>query len=467
MFDWIIPVVSFVAVLLSIVAFIVAIKLRRVVPTNMVHIVQSTKQSTPYGRGKDAGNTYYAWPTWLPFIGVSVISYPESIFSIGLEEYEAYDTARLPFNVDIVAFFRVEDANTVAQRVANFEQLQSQLRSVIQGAVRRILATNTLQEIMEARASLGEAFTSEVQDQIAEWGVRTVKTIEFMDLRDASGSKVIAEIMAKEKSRIEKDSRIAVAENKREAQLKEIDAQRQVDVQRQDAEQQVGLRTAEKDQTVGIANEQSKQKVQEQAKTTAERQMAVVQVEQERAAEIKKSVTITNANAAREQAEINAAAQLVTVTKAAEGKLVTDTKSAEGQLAITSKEAEGRELMGKAIASAEESLLMAPVTAQLKLAAEIGSNKEYQSYLLTQEQIRASSAVGLAMAEALAKSDLKIISTGGTEGGSNILGNATGLLDQFGVKGGVNVAGILAGLAATPAGQALVSKLVTQAPAAE
>lgn len=36
-------VASFIKVILS---------LRRVVPTNMVHIVQSTKASTPYGRGK-------------------------------------------------------------------------------------------------------------------------------------------------------------------------------------------------------------------------------------------------------------------------------------------------------------------------------------------------------------------------------------------------------------------------------
>ena len=49
-------------------ALIVTITLRRVVPTNMVHIVQSTKHTTPsgrkrtttYGRDRAEGDTYYA-----------------------------------------------------------------------------------------------------------------------------------------------------------------------------------------------------------------------------------------------------------------------------------------------------------------------------------------------------------------------------------------------------------------------
>ena len=41
---------------LLVFGILVMIWLRRVGPTNMVHIVQSTKATTSYGRGKDAGN---------------------------------------------------------------------------------------------------------------------------------------------------------------------------------------------------------------------------------------------------------------------------------------------------------------------------------------------------------------------------------------------------------------------------
>jgi flotillin len=242
--------------------------LRRVVPTNMVHIVQSSKKTTPYGRGKEAGNTYYEWPAWIPYFGVTVTQFPESNFQVSLDNYDAYDTNRLPFVVDVTAFFRVDNAETAAQRISSFNELKLQLISVLQGSVRRILATNQLEDIMQERSSLGQQFTAEVKDQIKEWGVVPVKTIEFMDLRDSPKAQVIANIMAKEQSRIDKESRVAVAANQQEAKLKEIDAQRTVEVQRQDAEQQVGLRTAEKDKAVGIAQQQANQEVLTQKKET-------------------------------------------------------------------------------------------------------------------------------------------------------------------------------------------------------
>ena len=134
---------------LLVVAFVftalIAIMYRRVVPTNMVHIVQMKKKTVAYGRGKDVGNVYYAWPAWIPVIGVTVTAFPESIFDVRLGNYDAYDQTRLPFMVDVTAFFRVEEAETVAQRVSSFSELTDQLQNVLQGAVRRILATNSLE----------------------------------------------------------------------------------------------------------------------------------------------------------------------------------------------------------------------------------------------------------------------------------------------------------------------------------
>ncbi|WP_343653555.1 SPFH domain-containing protein [Herbaspirillum sp.] len=259
--------------------FVIAITLRRVVPTNMVHIVQTSHSSTPYGRGKPAGNAYYAWPSWLPKLGITVTEFPESIFQVALNDYEAYDKERLPFVIDAVAFFRVDNAETAAQRVATFDALHTDLKAVLQGAVRRVLATNALEDIMQSRAELGAQFTMEVKEQISQWGVLPVKTIEFMDLRDAHGSTVINNVMAKEKSRIEMESRVKVAENQRQAELAEIDATRTVEVQRQDAAQQVGLRTAEKEKQVGIANEQAQQEIKAAAKMTTERDMDVKKVQ--------------------------------------------------------------------------------------------------------------------------------------------------------------------------------------------
>lgn len=432
------PLISTLAALpliLAALAVTLAYLFRRVVPTNMVHIVQSSARTTPYGRGKAAGNTYYAWPTWVPKIGVSVIEFPESIFQVNLSDYESYDRARLPFVVDVTAFFRVEQAETAAQRVENFDELLTQLTSVVQGAVRRVLATNELEEILQSRSDLGDQFTNEVRQQIAEWGVLPVKTIEFMDIRDSSKGEVIKNIMDKEKSRIEKESRVAIATNHQAAQLAEIDAARTVDVQRQDAEQQVGLRTAEKEKLVGIATEQSHQEVQEQARVTAEKNMAVQKVEREREAEIEKAVRVT-------QAEADKQAQVL---------------EAEASLQATLKEAEGIRAKGEATARAEEALLMAPVSAQLTLAKEIGSNSEYQTYLITIEQVKAGQAVGVEMAQAIAKADLQVIANGGGQG--EIAGGVTNLMDMFSTKGGTSLTGMLSALSQTDAGKQLVKRI--------
>lgn len=442
----------FAVFLMAITVFVIT--LRRVVPTNMVHIVQSRKTTTSYGKDKTDGNVYYQWPAWIPGIGVVVSEFPESVFDISLENYEAYDTGRLPFMVDVKAFFRVEESATAAQRVASFGELKQQLQAVLQGAVRRILGTNRLEEIMQDRSKLGDEFTQEVNHQLKEWGVTTVKSIEFMDIRDSGGSQVIANIMAKEKSRIEMESRVAVADNKREAELREIDAKRTVDVQRQDAEQQVGIRTAEKDKTVGIADEMARQEILAQARSTTEREMEVQKVRDVKSAEIAKEVSIVRAEQDRQVTIVNSEAAQQQTVIAAEGEKQKTKVIAEGQLAAARNEAEGIKAKGEAEAKAEELILMAPVTAQITLAKEIGSNLPYQEYLMTVEQIKASQAVGTEMAKAIGEADLKVIANSG-----DMQSGVASIGDIFSPKGGTSLTGMLSALAATEEGAAVVRRL--------
>lgn len=445
---------------LAVLIFVIMASIRRVVPTNMVHIVQSSKSTTPYGRGKEAGNTYYAFPTWLPKFGIEVIELPESIFKIDLSAYEAYDSVRLPFVVDVTAFFRVDNAEIAAQRVSNFDELRNQLHNTLQGAVRRILATNTLENIMEARASLGQQFTEEVNHQVSEWGVTTVKTIEFMDLRDTRDSTVIENIMDKEKARIDKESRIAVAENGRDAANAETDALRDVNLRKQEAEQQVGIRTAEKDKAVGISKEQALQDIKAQAKITAERDMAVVQVKEVQSATISKEVAIVQAEQAQREAEIKAEADRKVMVIGAEASKSATVTTAQGNKTAAELNADAIRAEGLAKGDAEKAILMAPIDTQIKLAAEIGSNAGYQQYLVTVKQVEAGQAVGIAMAAAIKEADLKIISSGSPDG--NVAKGVAGLADMFTPNGGNKIGGMLAALAQTDEGKSLLSSVTNR-----
>ena len=445
-------VAGFVLVLLPL---IIAKMFRRVVSTNDVHIVQSGKATVSYGKGQDHGNVYYAWPSWIPRFGVKVIQLPVSVFDVNLKGYEAYDKGRLPFVVDVIAFFRVTNSNIAAERVHDFNALRTQLQSVLQGSIRTILASYELQSIMEGRSEFGNRFTQEVDKNLAEWGVQTVKMIELMDLRDSENSKVIANIMSKKKSEIEAEARIAVAQNAQKAAVAETESKQAVDIRNQEAEQAVGLRKAEVAKEVGIANQRSHQQVLQEEKTTSEKAMDVKRVNEVKQAEINRDVQVVVAEQQKQVSVVTAEGQKQVAVTTAEGQKQVFITEAEGKLEAQRKQAEGIKAIGEAEGAAETAKLMAPVTTQVELANKIGANKEYQTYLITIEQIKAGQAVGMEQAKALQKAGIKIITNAGTpqEGVKSVM-------DLFSPMGGTAAGAALEALANTDMGKELLDKVL-------
>jgi len=443
----IIPTVIMALVTIVVIMSVVwVVNLRRVVSTNEVHIIQSARKTVSFGKDQEAGNTYYEWPSWIPVIGITVIKLPVSVFSLRLKDYEAYDNGRLPFVLDLEAFFRIENSNVAAQRVAGYQELNAQLTSILQGAARTILASKTIEEIMQGRSEFGDAFTKEVNEQLKAWGVTTVKNIELMDIRDSRESQVIQNIMDKKKSEIEKESRIVVASNMKAAQNAEIDAAREIELNKQVAAEQVGIRTAEKDKAVGIANEKSQQEIKQQQKVTTEKTMEVARVQEIKAAEIAKDVNIVQAEEKRQTDVIQA-----------EGQKQKTVLIAEGTLEAQKREAEAIQVKGQATAEAEKALQLAPVEAQIVLAKEIGENQSYQQYLITIRQVEANQAIGVEQARALDKADIKVIANSGT-----VTGGISSLGELFTSQGGSNVGAALEGLAQSEIGKQLLDKFTTK-----
>lgn len=445
--------VVFIVCLLVVCLVIIPLMFRIVVPTNEVHIVQTGTRTISYGKDTNNGNSYYKWPSWVPKFGVMRTIMPVSVFDIDLKAYEAYDKGRLPFHVDIKAFFQIDNSDIAAQRVASITELRDQLVAIVQGAVRKVLASNEIEEIMEGRGKFSQEFTDEVKGQLKNWGVSTVKNIELMDIRDAKDSTVIANIMEKKKSLIEMQSRTEVARNRKVAEVAEIEAKREVDLQQQEAEQQVGLRTVSAKREVELAKEAQLQQVKEQQKVTKEKEMAVKQVEETRNAQIQKEVEITKATQLKETAVIRANADKETSIIKAEASKQSSVTTAEGDLQAKKMEAEGIKAEGEAVAKAEEAKLMAPVNAQITLAKEISNSEGYQKYLITIRQVEAIEKVGQVQAEALKTAEIKIIANAGDP--------STGLnsaMDLFSSKGGTAVGAMLQGFANTDEGKKLLDK---------
>jgi len=406
--------------------------LRRVVEPNMVTIVQSAKNTKSYGTNQEHGNVYWEIPSWVPVFGVTTISLPVSNFNITIPNYVAYDKDRVPFSVDVNAFFRIEDTNTAAKRVASFQELQHQLTILLQGAVRKVLASDKIDTIMLERSKFGDAFTKEVADQLKNWGVIHVKNVELLNIQDSNGSQVIENIMSKKKSFIEMESRKEVAKNNKEAELAEIEANREVELENQKAQQAIGERTADKEKAIGIAQQKSKQDIAVQAKTTREKEMEIVKVEQVKAAEIEKEKQVVKAEENRQTTIIRA----------------------DGELENQKRQAEAVQVQGAAKAEAERLILLAPVEAQITLAKEIGENEGYQEYLVKLKQIDANQVVGVEQAKALTAADIKVIANTG-----NPVSGVNSVMDLFTPAGGTNLAGMVEGIAQSDVGQAVLSKL--------
>ncbi|MEY2988584.1 MAG: hypothetical protein RJB13_2105, partial [Pseudomonadota bacterium] len=324
---------SFVAIGIGLIV-IIALFLRRVVPTNEVHIVQSAKSTTSYGKDTQNGNSYYEWPSWIPVFGVTTVSLPMSVFDLDLQSYEAYDKGRLPFVVDVKAFFRISESNVAAQRVASFDELKDQLKAIVQGAVRVILASTDIEDILQGRSTFGEQFTREVAEQLVHWGVTAVKNIELMDIRDSEESRVIHNIMDKKKSHIEMESRTEVAKNKRIAEIAEIEAKREVDLQNQAALQSVGLRTVEAQREVALQNETAEQAIKEQQKLTKQKEMEVRKVELVKVAEIEKETQIIKSEQVKETLILEADGALEAKRKEAAGIQAEGIAKAEAEKAF-------------------------------------------------------------------------------------------------------------------------------------
>lgn len=443
------------AVITLALIILIPILLRRVVLTNEVHIVQSSRSTTSYGKDMDSGNTYYEWPHWVPVIGVTKIVLPVSVFDLSLEAYEAYDKERVPFVVDVTAFFRISDSNVAAQRISDFRELEQQLKVITQGAVRTVLASHEINDIMLKRSEFGAKFTEEVAEQLRSWGVESVKNIELMDIRDASGESVVHNIMNKRKSFIEMESRKEVADNTKKAEVAEIEAKKETELRNQIANQEVGQRKALTAKEIGVAEQQAIQEIKEQERTTREREMSVLRVQEVKEAEIQKDKQIVQADEQKQTSIIIAEGHKQKSIVEAEGVKQETILKAEADLQSQQLGAQGIQAEGSAKAEAEKLMQLAPIEAQITLAKEIGENDSYQNYLLTIRKIEADEAVGTEQAKALTEADLKVIANGG-----DVVGGVGKISDILSTKGGTSAAGMLEGLSQSEPGKALINKFL-------
>jgi len=443
---WIGWILGFIWVL---VLFYIITQLRKVVPTNEVHIVQSKSNSTPYGKWQEAGNVYLAWPAWVPMFWIEVQKLPLSIFDLQLNGYKAYDVGKVPFQVDITAFFEIKEPVLAAEKVFSIEELKDQLNETVKWVVRKILASKDIVEIMESRSEIKDQFYKEVFQAVKAWGV-DLKNVEFMDIRDDDGSQVVTNIMMKKRSLIESESQIEVAENQKTAEIEKenkiaearaaaakakssadiisSDSERNAELKRIENEKLTQNQDIEKERILAVQKEEAKQKVYESEKETKAKELAVKQLDEEKNAEIAKNIEVIKAEEQKQKAIIDAQAEKESVTlKAQADKTKVELEAEADKLRIESVWlAKAKEIDYLGSAEAKNKTQMAE-------ALNI-FNSESIAFMVKELEVKLAEIVDLEKAKSLAKADVKVISTG-SNGGEGV----DSFMDLFSAKGGTNI----------------------------
>ncbi len=427
-----------VGIVIFIVFIIIAVNLRKVVSTNEVHILQKGKRTIIKGKDFEEWNVYYNFPQWMPWFGVSVTKLPLYVFDIKLEKYQAYDNGKIPFDVDVTAFFIIKDPELAAKRVADFEELKLQLKEIVKWSIRKTLSQYDIQEIMEARGDLATKFYEEITQAVKEWWV-DLKNIEFMDIIDAEWFEVIRNLLEKKRKAIESDSKNEVARKNRDIEIVEAQAKKEAEVKRIENEKEAKLaqieadkltrtQEVEKEKLIRLQEEESKKQIFEKQKETKQKELDIKLLEEEREAEIQKVKEIIDAEKSKEIDIKNAEAKARTIELDAEARARAVELDAEAKQGAVEKE-------WLAKAKSIDYIGTAEAKNKMEMAKALNMFSQTTLEYLTQElNLKYNTKVDLEKAKALEKADIKVISTGanGDEGMNSFM-------DLFTSKGGANV----------------------------
>ena len=392
-------IVAGMVIIIALVLIVNAI-FRVTVNPNEVHVVQYAGSTVAYGKDFES-RVYYNWRPWLPFVWCVSTVLPTSVFDVTISNYQAYDIGRVPFWIDVKAFFRIESPVLAAERILNFDELVTQLHDVLKSSIRSILAWADIEEILSGRSEFSDRFTKAVKEQLSQdrW-VGVVKNIEFMEIRDWTDSSVISNIQKKKESLILKQSRLEIAENNKAAEVWEIQAKQEAEIKAQEAREVVGKRTVEAEKQIQIEQEKANQLVKEQSKITAERDMEVQRVQEVKAAEIAKDKEVVDAD--KEARKIIIAAEAEKAKADVDAKAIATLAQAKAGEIKSIWVAEGDAIKAKEIAL---------ISGKVELMEKMQSNIEYANYLQAIEAINAQKDIGVANAKALESADIKYLWT--------------------------------------------------------
>lgn len=371
---------------------------RRVVSRDEAHVVIKSKKVVVFSGTAEisgaTGSTYYFFPSWVPVLGMDVTQVPLNVLELRVPEMVTFAAQTARFTLTASVFVRVTDPLKSAQRWPgrSVEDFVVGVKELMENAIRNTTTAFAAEDIIEKKDEIASKLQHALSADMAEYGC-IITNVGIVDITDAPDNTVISDIARKREAEINSESRQIVSVKEREARVAEAENKQAAEMRESAAAEAIGVRNQEKEQHVFV----SQQKV-------AQEEMEVERIRQVRAAEIERDAAIERAQGER---------QAVILKREAE---------AEGTRAVGFAEAEVTR--NKGIAEAE--------TIAKRVEALNRLQEEGRSF----RSIEKDERVGLELAKALQNADLKLVSTG----------DVNSFIDLFSADGGAKLGAFVSSL---------------------
>lgn len=324
-----------VAVLLFVVLPMIYVKNYIKVPPNEVAVFT--------GRGKTKvvkGGAKFRMPG---FERVDVMSLEP--FNITVNLTNALSSDGVPVNVDAVGLVRIgasdEAVQTAVQRflTSSRQELQDQLNEILEGSLRGIVATMTVEDLNSNRETLARSVVEEAGGDLGRIGME-VDVIKIAGISDRNG--YLESLGQRRIAEVKRDAVVGTAEAERDAQIRSAQARQAGSVAQ--AEADTAIATANQARDVELARLRAKTEAEnaeaDQAGplATARSQKAVGIAEEEaEAARVEARIAVEQKRAEQAQAALQA-----DVIAPAEARKKADIAEAEGRRQASILDAEAR-----------------------------------------------------------------------------------------------------------------------------
>ena len=398
-----------VVVVLVVVALIVAMALFShnylKVPPNAVAIFSGRKRKLP--DGKAVGYRMVKGGASFRFPLLEQVDYLSlNVFTIPLEIKRAYTLKGVPISVKAVANVKIKSDDlslgAAAERFLGMQpdQIQRVIFQTLEGHLRAILGTLTVEEVNSDRQSFAQKLTSEAAQDLERMGIG-VDVLTVQEISDEEG--YLDALGKKRTAEVKRDGTIGEAEATRDAKIKSALAMQEGEKAKFDAD--ANIAAAQRDFQVKQAQYQAEIETQKAkaaqagplADAVAKQGVVAEQVHVERV-RTQEEIAVQEQEVQRKQKELEA-----TIIKAAEAERQAAILRAEAKKQAAILEAEGAKAAQIAMAEAEQEKLKQEGLGHAAAVEAQGRAEAAKIEAMGLAQARAIEAQGVAEAQAILK----------------------------------------------------------------